>query len=312
MRQRVVFAYRPRKRFHGARIMRVDQLCEIAKAHLGDRYDFSSRELFRAGQPRRQRKALQALAGAVVIFLKGSGACFDEEGLERLKAEAAGLCIDHVDAVVGVGPIFPMADVHIFSSYGGMRAVAPQFASGRIAGEAAFVTHHSDPRIVLKDHGAAAAVLPGYFGAGFNTVVPEALRHRFEGRFFDDGDAFEECLAQMPQANLHWAIRTPGWRGPQNLPAWKPFTKGFNAAWAGANVVVDRAEDDAVEFLGDDYPYLAEDTSAAAILDVFAHAERTVGGPEWRRGLAQMAKVRARTMPAVIAAELDAVLRRFA
>lgn len=292
--------------------MRVDQLCAIARAHLGDRYDFAALELFRSGQPRRQRQALRALRGAVVIFLKGSGFCFDADGLERLRTEARAICIDHVDAVVGLGPIFPLADLHIFSSHAGLRAMAPLFAHGRIRGEPAFVTHHADPRIRPRDHGAATALRPAYFGADFNTVVPDELRPRFAPEDFALQDDFADAVARMPSANLHWAVRAPGWRGPASAPApaFKPFTKGFNAAWAGANVIVDRAEDDAVEYLGDDYPYLAEDASDEAVIAAFAKAERTVGGADWRRGLARMTEIRSRSAPAVVAAELDAALKR--
>lgn len=286
--------------------MRVDQLSAIARAHLGERYEFQTMELFRAGQPRRQRQALKALRGAVVVFLKGSGACFDVDGLARLRAETAGICIDHVDAVVGLGPIYPIADLHIFSSHAGMRAMAR-----RVPGEAAFVTHHADPRILTRDHRAAEAARPGYFGADFNTVVPEALKPHFDQADFAFSEDFDHALARMPEVNLHWAIRDQGWRGDPPLPAWKPFTKGFNAAWAGANVIADRGEDDAVEYLGEDYPYLAEDASEPALMNAFARAEATVGGEEWRRGLERMAAVRARSAPNVVAAELNAALKRF-
>lgn len=285
--------------------MRVDQLSAMAKAHLGERYEFHSLLLFKAGQPRRQRQVLSWLRDAVVIFLKGSGGCFDAEGRARLKAEARGVCIDHVDAVFGLSAVSSLADVHIFSSHAGYRATAPIFARSRGRVEAAFVSHHADPGIMMRDHRAASGVQLAYIGDPSNTIAPEALSARLRS-------APGGSVADQARANLHWAIRKPGWRGDPPLPAFKPFTKGINAAWAGANVIVNRDEDDALEYLGAGYPYLAEDASEAAALAAFRYAERTVGGAEWRRGLEQMAKVRARTSPEVIMAELDAILKRFA
>ena len=304
-RLRVVFAYRPKKRGHGARIMRVEQLSAMARAHLGDVYEFETRELFRPGQKRRQRQALQALRGGVVIFLKGSGYCFDAEGLARLKAETRAICIDHLDGYFGAGPVFPLADLHIVASHAARRALSGAGV------EVAHLTHHADPRIAFRDHGSDQTLAPAYFGLPRNTVIPETLRSRFSPEDAAYQEDFAPDIKRMETVNLHWTIRAPGWRGVGAPPAFKPFTKGFNAATAGANVIADRGEDDAAEYLGEDYPYLAADASGEAIAEVFARAERGVGGADWRRGLARMAEIRARIAPAKVMAELDGILRRF-
>jgi hypothetical protein len=91
--------------------------------------------------------------------------------------------------------------------------------------------------------------------------------------------------------------------------AYKPFTKGFNAAASHANILVNRQVPDAVAFLGDDYPFLIDDLSKDAVQGGFDTARAAFGTPLWDRALAQVARMHARVTPREITRQLDAILQ---
>lgn len=314
-RLKVVFAYMPRHHWNGSKIMRVDQLRAIADLHLGHLYDFQAMQLFREGQNRAMRFALRDLSGAVVIFLKGGGNCFPVQGLERLKEIARGICIDHVDGVFGPGASFRYADVHIVASHAALRAGRSLLIShpDSFAADAQIelLTHHPDPRIVWRDASSDTALKPGYFGLPKNVYLPETLKDRFSDADLEHGAPFAEMLERMERANLHYAVRPLSRARMRGAHVYKPFTKGFNAARAGANMIINRDADDALEYLGDDYPYLVDANDPAMVAEAFEKAEKDVGGKDWKMGLSAMSSVRARSSHEHIAAELRGILARF-
>jgi len=151
---------------------------------------------------------------------------------------------------------------------------------------------------------------PGYFGLPGklddpavlpkNTLVPDYEPTNIDG-----------FLKALPRANFHFCVRTPFYKeGLDILPA-KPFTKGFNAAVVGANVLVNKQVHDAEHYLGDDYPFMIADSSPAAINQGFAHAKEAFGTTEWTLGLDRMADMAARVSPREVALELKQIIDLF-
>src|ERR1043166_3945322 len=69
---------------------------------------------------------------------------------------------------------------------------------------------------------------------------------------------------KLEDYNAHFAVR-PDVVGNPSLRSFAPFTKGFTAAVCGANIIVNRGVDDAVAFLGADYPFLIDCATQSAI-----------------------------------------------
>ncbi|MEM7545531.1 MAG: hypothetical protein AAF367_08350 [Pseudomonadota bacterium] len=309
---RVVFAYRAIQKARGSKIMRVDQLCAMAALHLGHLYDFEQVQLHGAGKPRQQRKMIEHLRGAIVIFLKGSARNFDRDGMDALRHAVRAICVDYLDSPFA-GRFFRYVDTHIVASLTGtaaLRNAVAGIAPDDLWSDAtvAHLTHHADPRL-MAGQSAGSDMRVAYFGMAENTFVPEEIAAHIAVP--DDDIAFRDMLLMMENTHLHYAIRSSIPLYLDGKRIYKPFTKGFNAARAGANVLVDRAADDAIAYLGEDYPFLARSNRAADVVEAFRRAEDAYGGPEWARAATCMEDVRRRSAPEAVMRELRAILARF-
>ena len=88
----------------------------------------------------------------------------------------------------------------------------------------------------------------------------------------------------------------------------KPFLKGFLAARCGAVVICGRDDEDALQYLGDDYPFFVPSLDAAALEAAMLGVASAFGGREWRLAQAIMAQVAARSSDAVVAADFRAMV----
>lgn len=292
--------------------MRCDQLSQLARRELGDRYDFEVVKLHVRGRLRRQREMIRSLKGAVVIFLKGAEHSFDDDGLFELRDAVRGLCIDHVDGTMrGRAPA--IADVQIAASIAGFRTLRRLTegygATQKFDGVARLLTHHADPRIVRRSGFSDQRLHIGYFGAPNNTKIPKALEDAVHAPPLRPGGGFSDILHAVRRSNMHYAVRPRPANAKGNFH--KPFTKGFNAANANANIIINRDADDALEHLGADYPFLIDDNSDENIINGVRHAKDAFGSAEWRYGLEVMDEVRRQCSQERIMEQLAGILEIF-
>jgi hypothetical protein len=125
---------------------------------------------------------------------------------------------------------------------------------------------------------------------------------RLPGVTFVETDLFERA----PEFNVHLSVREPG-----REFLYKPGAKVSTAAACRAVLVTTRDES-ALELLGGEYPFYCE-PGAAAVAAALERVRAAAGGPEWRRALAALDRVREATLIDRIAgryldyfAELDA------
>lgn len=291
-------------------MMRCDQLAKMAAAHLGHRYSFEVCKIPPPNRNAARRAFLRDAEGAVLIFLKQAASGLEPEEQTKLKARARGICIDHVDANVS-GASIPFGDIHIAASvtgYVALRKIIDEQGAASAA-IARMLTHHADPRLAPVSRYRDRTLSVGYFGAASNTSIPTSLRDIVRAPPFRPGRGVPDILGAMRRSNLHYAVRPrPAREGRQ---AFKPFTKGFNAAMANANIIVNRDADDALEHLGGDYPFLIPSDSPGDIAEGMRHARDVFGCAEWREGLDRMAEVRAHCAPARIMGQLRGILDLF-
>ncbi|KUJ85740.1 hypothetical protein AVO45_01790 [Ruegeria marisrubri] len=248
----------------------------------------------------------------MVILLKNAAASLTPRALEILRARVRGLCIDHLD-VPASNETFGLVDVHIAASFRGKEILEKTLAghSDLPAGiEIKHLAHHADPRLSPLARGAERFSI-GYFGKPSNTVLASSLATRILSPDYGRDENFASVVEGMQRCPMHYCVRAPAGRPAVAERLAKPFTKGFNAAAVGANVLVNRQVDDAVAYLGEDYPFLIDDLSEASINEAIEKARELFGGPEWARGLDTMREVRARTAPAEIARQLGDILALF-
>jgi len=308
-RLRVVFLYRAAHARSGAKIMRCDQLSEIARAGLSERFDFRVLQLPKPRFSAAIRDLFDDLDGAIVILLKRAHVTLSDNQLWHLRRKTKALIVDHVDASFDKTSL-DFADLHIAASLDGKSGLSRiiERVSPHSPAPVSLVLHHADPRITWHDHSHAKAANIAYFGLKEHAAIPDACSSAITVHPYSTTADFAPAFQDLGFANTHYAVR------PHVIARnrWKPFTKGITAAAFGANVLVNREVDDALSQLGADYPYLVPDTAAEAVQDGLGRIRRGVGSAEWRYALEIMQSLRARTAPDRIAAQLGHAIARVA
>ncbi len=158
-----------------------------------------------------------------------------------------------------------------------------------------YVTHHVNPDVprVVAPEDRLRTVFIGFFR---NTILPGTLRDKVDFAHAVNADfTAEHWRATVPNYNCHWIVRQISqkeWR--------KPFLKGFVAARCGSPVIVTRDDQNALYYLGDDYPFYAESVEASELERAWIRAAASFGGPEWRMAREIMRQVEARSTDEVV------------
>jgi hypothetical protein len=159
------------------------------------------------------------------------------------------------------------------------------------------VTHHVNAQIGAGEPPKDRARI-GYFGFLNNTHRPKSLGRTIDLIGINTMNVETDWLQELPRYNCHWIVRR---KKPHDGA--KPFLKGFVAARCGAVVVVGRDEEDALQYLGDDYPFYIGGTDPAQLEYDTARILASFGSAEWRRAQEIMAQVAERSSDAQVAAE---------
>lgn len=298
--QRVIFAHLAGHQRSGAKIMRCDQLAAMATGHLdARRWSFEVLALPRESQLRRQRLMTDEVRGAVVIFLKRAWRVIDPDHLAAWRDAAQGLAIDYVDARTSPQPDVEI-DVHIAASGALERHLIGAHGGARVMR----LDHHADPALTPADPQNQLQL--SYFGRTGNRTLPNSLANRIASPDYDGLRVEYDMCEAMRQSNLHYAVREM--EPEASRISFKPFTKGFNAAAVGANVLVNRQVDDAIDWLGVDYPFLIDDCRPDTIAAAIDKAEALYGSSEWEDALASMKTIRKAVSPRAITSQLEAIL----
>ena len=145
----------------------------------------------------------------------------------------------------------------------------------------------------------------GYFGDIANTYCPDSMRNLVDLVSLDTINVEMNWIDRLPEYNCHWVVR----RYRTEDDGGKPFLKGFVAARCGAVVVAGRNDDDALEYLGDDYPFYVRGTDSPGLEYQMANIAAAFGGPEWRYAQEIMAQMAARSSDEVFSGEFRAMVR---
>ncbi|MFJ3425269.1 hypothetical protein [Leifsonia aquatica] len=222
------------------------------------------------------------------------------ERLDDLVRRGNRLLFDVVDEAAP--PTSGFADALVAASITAFVDLQRQFP----AIEVVLVNHHVDPRLAAATTGDRPRdrLRTAYFGELVNAVLTPRIEERVTPVLVDTSQQDPAWLGALRDFNLHYAVRK--FRGAD---VHKPFLKGFTAAHAGCNLLIQRSQVEAVQWLGDDYPYLLDgDPGEAEIVAALEHLEEDFGSPEWERGLDIMRGIRARTEDRRIAGEVARIL----
>ncbi|AXI54665.1 hypothetical protein C1J05_09305 [Sulfitobacter sp. JL08] len=309
---RVVFVHKQGHVHFGAKVMRCDQMAQISSRYLGDKYTFEIASPPKKKFAVRQRRFAKGCSDAIVILLKNAAQSFTPEALDILRRSARGVCIDHVDAPIN-SETLGLPDVHIAASRKSEMLLKKRLEDNKAIRSGitvAHLCHHADLRLVAASDTPDKLEI-GYFGNIGNTLLPAQYENDVHVYPFTKTDEFSSVLRHFQESRLHYGVRGASARPAIERRMAKPFTKGFNAAAVGANILVNRQVDDAIHYLGDDYPYLVDDLTEQSIGERIDFARSSYGGPDWQRGLNVMADVREKSSPAAVAREMEQILAVF-
>lgn len=304
---KVVFLHRAGLSGAGSKIMRCDQLSELCRPYLDDEFEFSVVAQRPMRSPVAIRRRCVEFSGCIVIMLKGTAALFGDYGMERLRRNARAVCIDYVDGNIQ-GSFSQYADVHIGASMRGCQMLqnfVDEYDGSQ--GVVMPLTHHADPRLAGLRCRQYPNVRPVYLGHPANVLMPGQVRDRVHLLEYDRDINIADTFDALCGFNLHYAVRPNRAEGQESAVA-KPFTKGFTAAALGAMVMTARDTDDAVYYLGEDFPFLLDSLDEPDILAALDRADSLFGTPDWAAAEERMEFVRARSSPAWVAKEMREIL----
>lgn len=239
----------------------------------------------------------------IYIFVKDAIDRIDPGPLAALRRKAYGICIDYIDRPYQYVRS-DSSDVHIAASYAGLLSLQKRVGAGS---RARLLLHNVDLRaneIRCEPQGELKLI---YFGAPRNVMLSSRAKKQVDVINSECSEQIAESFRKLAGYNGHYCVRMRN-QVEESLAVHKPFTKGFIAATLGCPVLVNQQVEDALHFLGADYPFLVPDTTDDAIdagLDRMASA---FDGATWKRALDVMRSIRARVEPASIARDLKAIL----
>lgn len=281
----IAFVYAERYALSASTVLRGRQLSELIAARYSDRYDV------------RFTPETAGLRDQVVVLTKGA--------LETLTvAEIAALRRRNRAVIGSWDDLRPAAakvaetDATMTISYRQTRDCARRFPRT----PSYLVGHHVNTAIPASTPPMDRPRV-GYFGYLSNTLCPSSLQGMVDLIKLDTANVQMSWIDLLPRYNCHWIVRRSR-RGAGG----KPFLKGFVAARCGAVVVVGRDDEDAVQYLGDDYPFYVRRTDPAGLEYQMMEIAAAFGGPDWRRAQQIMAQVAARSTDAVFCAEFRAMI----
>lgn len=287
--RRIHFVYAEEFAGAGSTVMRGEQLSLLASDALGRTAEVSYRPL------------TDDFRNATLFLTKGALKVATAERLQALRDAGNRMLFDVVDEAPP--PTTGFADALVAASITAFLDLQRDHPGIEVL----LVNHHVDPRLDAAAAGDRPAdrLRAGYFGELVNAVLSPAIEEIVTPVLVDTSRQDPAWLARVPEFNLHYAVRRF-----RAADLHKPFLKGFTAAHAGCNILIQRGQVEALHWLGDDYPYLiAGEPDDAAIVAELERLRDDFGSPAWQSGLETMRGVRERTSRQRIAAEVARALR---
>ncbi|MFC4352549.1 hypothetical protein ACFOW6_13440 [Fodinicurvata halophila] len=268
--------------------MRGQQLAQIAQAHLGEDYDIDCID----------ERGAKLCRDSVLFLTKGYLKKATLQDVHDLKRNNNILCADFLDDPER-RELSDHIDVYIASSIAQLQYYMNWWPDRMVH----LVTHHVDPAIEGL-HAQQEHFRLGYFGDADNARHRDRLIDLVDFHFLDNRDMNGTWRDHLPDYSMHYAVRQG-----RRASSFKPFLKGFTAAACGANILVSVQENDAMHYLGRDYPWLVADSDLASVRALAERAREEFGGPEWRRGLQVMESLCPSFAPATVAGQIRSLLQ---
>lgn len=271
-KKKVVFVFSPQYRYGGGTVMRGEQLSQIIASSKFNDY----RVLF--------EPATNKFKNRLLFMTKMAVTTASIEDLNVLAKNNNILLFDANDGRIDDEKI-KHADAIIVSSKTGLVNYRDRYPGKKVV----LIDHHVDPRIYPNSTRDDSAPSIGYFGEPANAIITENISKLVDIIPVDTSSQDNmRWLDKIANYSIHYAVRKR-----QNFDDYRPATKIFTAAYCGANVIVQESEEEAIGWLGGDYPYIIKgNPTEQSIIEMLVKATDSFGGDEWGRGLDIMRNIR--------------------
>ncbi len=291
----------------GSHLMRVRQLSSLMEKHGPDDVDVIVRPVATHNRVLRTLTIAALPKDVVFIVPKQVMWYWPAASFQALRKKGRAVLADYVDSNIDVMPP-EFVDVHLSTSFVGTDGLARWIEATGSRGEARTLLHNVDARLRRqppKQPDAAPNLI--YVGSARSTHLPDDIRPQVD--VIEGGTPAEFDAAQTALANAaaHYCIRPDPADAPNRK--FKPFTKGFTAAWCGAAMVVNRSVDDAEAFLGEDYPFMCDTPDVPDIQNAIARLKDSWNGPDWAEAQDRGQAMAERVRPEQIARDLETIVR---
>lgn len=288
----IVFLYVKQFANSGSTIMRGEQLCNIITQHVKE-----SREV--------NYSTSTEISNSIIFLTKGFLKVVIADSLRELKSKGNILLADFVDEPPNEKLIEDI-DALIASSITAYKYYKIKWPNK----ESFHITHHVDPRIapIFNKHIGkinGKGLITGYFGELVNTKRSDEIKQHVDFISVDTSKVSTEWMLKLPEYNCHYAVRQK-----RGIDGYKPFLKGFVAAYCNANIIIQKTEGDASFYLGSDYPFLVnQGAEELEILEMLRYIEDAYGGSEWQYGLDVMREIKDRSSNEFVTREFMQMLK---
>lgn len=307
-KKNIKFVYCKNKLHWGSTTMRAHQMARIISPHLPHQFTAQVSAMPSASIPFSQYLWTKLhKPGDILIFTKYAAKKVLPQTLEILKKNKCYTCRDYVDS-----DLRDMAegefDFHLAASYSAYNALKKIKADentkkNSISGKIMLLLHNADERLInLKLASDLRTTTIAYLGSEATTFLPKEVRNQITYLEASSDKYMESSIPSLPQFNVHYCIRSEQKRHDSVIC--KPFTKGFNAALLGAQIITQKSTDDAIHFLGEDYPYFVEGIKESEILEKIGHVRSSYQSKEWYIALDRIMDLRNKISPQSIANQI--------
>lgn len=266
----IYFVYGEKYKNSGSTIMRGSQLIDIVKA----------RDKTRKYTLSRSNKNYR---NSILFITKGGVQSINEKSLKKLKNNGNILLFDLVDSEVSDSKAI-YADVIVAASKTAYETYIERFGKQK----SYLLDHHSDPRAPDHAQDSLNIVKIGYFGEPINAVRSKRINEIVDIVHVDTSKQENSWFDKLTNYNVHYAVRTK-----EKSSGYKPFLKAFTAAKTGAVIISNDEQDDAIRWLGKEYPYIIHgETNEEKVLKMLDKVQKTFRKKEWYYAVERMKKIK--------------------
>ena len=295
----------------GSTNMRAHQFRKMLEPYLAAKYELLLSEVRIPPKIVRNGYTLQrafrnwgrSLPGNCIVFV--TKACiqfFVPDLIELLNRKNIKVCFDYVDSDFSIGPQ-GLPDMHVCTSITQFKFLKKyQENNPNFTGSVSVVLHNYDLALIDFKPKVINTFECAYIGTPARTFLTSQIENEITIVPALGVEGMKGILTSLPNFNAHYAVRLPQDEG--SLLA-KPFTKGFVAAACDSVLLTDRQTHDAVEFLGEDYPYLVNELEENEILQVLDYMRNTFKTEVWRNAKDRIQYMHSRVCPSSLAKQFE-------